>query len=297
MQNRTLRNRISLLLNKILNLFFALCVCIVIFILLQIFCFASFHIPSDSMEPTLKVGDNIIVNKLTMGARLFNVATALNKEEITICRLPSIGKVKRNDVLVFNFPYSRQPTDNITFDIMKYYVKRCIALPGDTLEIKDGFFKIRGLNESYGNADSQKYISTLSEENSNGVAFRTYPWNEVIKWTVRNFGPLSVPAKKQIMKMDSINFILYHRLISWEQKKKLTVVDDVVYLGDSIIHSYQFKENYYFMAGDKLDNSQDSRYWGLLPESYIVGKASFVWKSKDPVTGKMRWERIFKKIK
>ena len=296
MQNRTIRNRISLLLNKILNLFFALCVCIVIFILLQIFCFASFHIPSDSMEPALKVGDNIIVNKLIMGARLFNVVAALNKEEITIRRLPDMSKVKRNDVLVFNFPYSRQSTDNITFDIMKYYVKRCIALPGDTLEIKDGFFKIRGLNIICGNVDSQKYISTLSEENSNGVAFRTYPWDEAIKWTVRDFGPLSVPAKKQIMKMDSINFILYHRLISWEQKKKLTVEDDVVYLGDSIIHSYQFKENYYFMAGDRLENSQDSRYWGLLPESYIVGKASFIWKSEDKATGKIHWNRIFKKI-
>lgn len=49
------------------------------------------------------------------------------------------------------------------------------------------------------------------------------------------------------------------------------------------------------MAGDKGENSQDSRYWGgLLPEEYIVGKATFIWKSVDPYTGKYRWERFLK---
>ena len=42
-------------------------------------------------------------------------------------------------------------------------------------------------------------------------------------------------------------------------------------------------------------NSQDSRYWGLLPEEYIVGRASFIWKSTDN-EGKIRWKRIFKSI-
>ena len=50
------------------------------------------------------------------------------------------------------------------------------------------------------------------------------------------------------------------------------------------------------MAGDKGENSQDSRYWGLLPEEYIVGKAAFIWKSVDPYTGKFRCERFFKTI-
>ena len=50
------------------------------------------------------------------------------------------------------------------------------------------------------------------------------------------------------------------------------------------------------MAGDKGMNSQDSRYWGLLPEEYIVGKAAFIWKSADPYTGRFRWERFMKKI-
>jgi signal peptidase I len=50
------------------------------------------------------------------------------------------------------------------------------------------------------------------------------------------------------------------------------------------------------MAGDLVFDSQDSRYWGLLPEDHIVGKAFAVWKSKDPKTGKWRWKRFFTRI-
>ena len=50
------------------------------------------------------------------------------------------------------------------------------------------------------------------------------------------------------------------------------------------------------MGGDNVLNSQDSRYWGLLPESYIVGKAVLVWKSEDKYTGKINWGRFFKRI-
>ena len=82
----------------------------------------------------------------------------------------------------------------------------------------------------------------------------------------------------------------------WEQKKKLTLHGDSVLLGDSVIHNYRFCENYYFVSGDKMVNSKDSRYWGLLPEPFIVGRAWLVWKSVSPNTGKMRWKRIFKRI-
>lgn len=50
------------------------------------------------------------------------------------------------------------------------------------------------------------------------------------------------------------------------------------------------------MAGDKGENSQDSRYWGLLPEEYIVGKAWIIWKSVDPYTDAFRWGRFMKRI-
>jgi signal peptidase I len=57
------------------------------------------------------------------------------------------------------------------------------------------------------------------------------------------------------------------------------------------------QENYYFMAGDCVSESYDSRYWGLLPEDFVVGKVAFIWKSVDPETGKFRWKRFLKPVK
>ena len=69
-----------------------------------------------------------------------------------------------------------------------------------------------------------------------------------------------------------------------------------MYLGDSLIQEYRFMENYYFMGGDNMENSKDSRYWGLLPEPYIVGVATRIWKSVYASTGEMRWNRVMKEI-
>ena len=69
-----------------------------------------------------------------------------------------------------------------------------------------------------------------------------------------------------------------------------------MYLGDSLIQEYRFMENYYFMGGDSMENSKDSRYWGLLPEPYIVGVATRIWKSVYASTGEMRWNRVMKEI-
>ena len=60
--------------------------------------------------------------------------------------------------------------------------------------------------------------------------------------------------------------------------------------------AYHFQENYYFMAGDNVFDSVDSRYWGLLPESYIAGKAVRIWQSKNRFTGDMNWDRVWKRI-
>lgn len=88
----------------------------------------------------------------------------------------------------------------------------------------------------------------------------------------------------------------YKSLIEWEQQKKSFCKDGHIYLNDSLITEYIFQENYYFMSGDNMENSRDSRYWGVLPESYIVGRVILIWKSRDKVANNIRWNRIFKKI-
>lgn len=118
-----------------------------------------------------------------------------------------------------------------------------------------------------------------------------------IGWNIREFGPLPIPKKGQTVMMNRTNCLLYRQLIGWEQKKKLRIKDGQIVLGDSVITQYRFKKNYYFVSGDNMANSQDSRYWGMLPEEYIVGKAARVWYSEDKFTEKPRWDRIMKKIK
>lgn len=86
-------------------------------------------------------------------------------------------------------------------------------------------------------------------------------------------------------------------MIEWERQERLKCKNNHVYIGDRILSEYCFQKNYYFMAGDKVENSKDSRYWGLLPEEYIVGKACRIWKSVDENRGAVRWDRIWKTIK
>ena len=279
----------------LLQIVFYSCVIGIMVQLLQIAVLSFFRIPTDSMQPTLQPGDNILVNKSIMGARIFNIWEAAEEKEVDIYRLPRLGKVKRNDILVFHYPYPHK-NDSLSMHLLKYYVKRCIALPGDTMGIRKGLYYIKGINDSIGNIEAQKRIEKLQKENTRGIVMDAYPWDKYINWTIQDFGPLHVPARGQTVVMDSTAVKLYRNLIEWEQKEKLTFQGKEIFLGDSLIHEYRFQENYYFMGGDYMENSKDSRYWGLLPEPYIVGVATRIWKSVDKSTGKIRWDRVMKKI-
>ena len=185
-------------------------------ILLQTVLFASFKVPTDSMVPALLPGDNIIVNKLPMGARLFNLSAAFRQERFVVYRLPALGGIKRNDVLVFNFPYP-QHRDSIGFDILKYYVKRCVALPGDSISIHNYHYCVAGYEKDLGNIKSQdsmkERLQQLPENARKRYSFQTYPWNDSIHWNVCNFGPLYIPRMNDVIVMSRKNYLLYRHLI------------------------------------------------------------------------------------
>lgn len=174
-------------------------------------------------------------------------------------------------------------------------MKRCIALPGDTLEIHRGIYKIKGCQDILGNRLAQMQISLLPDSLFPQVILRAYPQCKKMHWTIKEMGPIPIPSKGQLVELNDTTVSLYHELINWEQRSKLILKKDIVYMNDSIIKWYRFRENYYFVAGDNVSSSQDSRYWGLLPEPYIVGKAILIWKSNDE-SGKLRWSRILSKI-
>lgn len=158
---------------------------------INIFIFQNYQIPSSSLEKSLLVGDYLFVSKLSYGPRVPNTPVAFPLVQNTLPffnsksyldwplwdykRVKGFGNVKRNDIVVFNFPagdtvalkvqnpdyynlieqYGRENvlTDKATFGEIIYrpvdkrenYVKRCIGMPGDTIEVRNNQVYIDGV--------------------------------------------------------------------------------------------------------------------------------------------------------
>lgn len=105
------------------------------------------------------------------------------------------------------------------------------------------------------------------------------------------------PKSRVTVKLDQENLPLYSRIISAYEKNTLEVKDGQIFINGAEADSYTFKMDYYFMMGDNRHNSLDSRYWGFVPESHVVGTPSVIWFSKDnnkSFPKNIRWKRIFK---
>jgi len=250
------------------------------------------------MEPAVLAGDFIIANKQIPGPRVFkNIRQIRIEGKVQTKRFKGIRKVRRNDILVFNFPYA-EGWDKIDMDLNVYYLKRCVALPGDRFSIENGKLKVENYTDSLGCVFRQKELSKMSKDEFSPVIWNCLsPDTLYNRWNIKDFGPLFVPEAGATITVDTLNISLYKNLIEYETDKNLSIYGGSAYLGDKIITDYTFRMNYYFMAGDYIFNSQDSRYWGLLPEDCIIGKAAIVVKSKDPQTGKFRWNRFLKLLK
>lgn len=256
---------------------------------LRLFCLASFKIPSDSMQPALIPGDHILVNKTIPGARIFDITASIKGERVKIWRTPGLRKLKRNDIIVFNIPYPDK-SDTIRMDIMKYYVKRCIALPGDTFYIQNGIYKIKGIQEPLGNTKAQRQLPNIRHQ------YPEWMFIGLNGWDITQFGPLIIPQKGSTIPINNDNIKIYEHLIHFETGQTIKTDGEKITLNGQPIYNYTFTKNYYFTAGDNVADSQDSRYWGLLPEEYIVGKAWIIWKSVDQYNNTLRWNRFLRKI-
>lgn len=119
------------------------------------------------------------------------------------------------------------------------------------------------------------------------------------KWNVDNYGPIIIPKKGWTVKLDSMTFPLYERAIEIYENNKVQVAGNDIFINGKKTDSYTFKMNYYWMMGDNRHDSDDSRFWGFVPEDHIVGKALFIWMSMDDSASflnKIRWSRLFRGV-
>jgi signal peptidase I len=177
----------------------------------------AFKIPSQSMEPTLQVGDHLLVNKFIFGG------TGAWYE-----RLLPYRAIRRGDILVFKYPFDDHP----------YYVKRVIGLPGDRIRIRDARVFIGG--------------QRLAEPYVVHTPFASDP-------VVDDFPPAGGNYVSVGLRPEWAAQIMNH-------------VD-----GEDLV----VPPDHYFVMGDNRDSSWDSRYWGFVDRSAIIGRPMVVYWSVD----------------
>ena len=397
---------------------------VVIATLVHTYFIQPYIIPTGSLEKTLLTGDFLFVSKYHYGARVPQTAVSfpmvhdtipvakirsyLKNPEIPYMRLPRLQKIKRNEIVVFSWPadtvrqfFKKEARVDKPIDKKSNYVKRCVAIPGDTLEIIDGIIHINGeqtvlpdrakplygytaysktgisarelikqgindltrrfrienditqqqLNALFANKinvirqgdmliaitgsrgiprslirkerlrvtelrETKKTVFlTLDEANSltNNISLdslvrninqtKTYNTNFFpndirYNWNEDNFGPIVMPKQGITVVITRDNIALYKKLIRDYENKSLEEINGTYYINGKATDTYTFEKDYFWMMGDNRHRSEDSRFWGFVPDNHIVGKPIFIWMSIDGINDgisnwKVRWDRVF----
>jgi signal peptidase I len=332
---------------------------------IRVFFIQAYVIPSGSMEGSLLVGDYIFVSKLSYGARLpitpisfpfvqhtmplTGTKSYWSGIQLPYFRLPGLGKVKRGDVVVFNYPMEIDSPLRRPIDQQENYIKRCVAIPGDTMVIDRAQIFINGKREADPRYSEPSYLvqsdstrldpDMLERMNISVVDYylhnyyhlimtrqtaaklkklhnvksirefyqlpgvyqpKVFPFDPHLHWNEDNMGPIVIPKKDSYIKLTSLNFPVYRRAIAVYENNKVRQQGGDIYINGKKTDRYKFKMNYYWMMGDNRHNSEDSRYWGFVPEDHIVGKAILTWMSTDSSKGpfhRTRWDRVFRWIR
>ena len=241
-------------------------------LLLKTCAIEAFRIETGSMEKTLLVGDFVLVNKFVYG---IHPRAELPFTDVTLpgISLPGFMQPRPGDVVAFQFPGDRD--DLIPRRRIKY-VKRCVAGPHDTVQIVDRRVFVNGrelplpLFAQHGGDP----ILPSGERQPRIFPVGT-PFNE------DNYGPLVVPGEGDTIRVTSENYLQW---VTFAEREGHTVQrmpkGEVIVDGDRS-GFFRVARNYYFMMGDNREDSYDSRFWGFLPEDFIVGKPILIYWSLE----------------
>ncbi|MFA6235217.1 MAG: signal peptidase I [Bacteroidota bacterium] len=261
-------------------------------IVLNSFVLASFQVPTGSMENTVMAGDFLFVNKFIYGGTtpptIPLIGILFGKEiEIPYFRTPGFSDVEKGDVIVFIFPGYRDDIKALEF---QYYLKRCVAVSGDTIRIVNKKLTING--KPFDNPEGvQWYNDLMPAEYADPKIFPAgKPWNKDF------YGPLVVPGEGDVIPLSIENASEWATFIRREGHTFETRGEQILVDGKAVT-SYKVERNYVFGMGDNRDDSLDSRFWGFIPERNVVGTPMLVYWSMDPLVSnfvkKIRFSRMF----
>ncbi len=204
------------------------------FLILRPFVLQGYYVPTGSMEDNILIGDVLLVEKLSFGG-MSPHSLPLTGKEIPSFHMPGLSEPERGEIIVFE-PY---------FDRSVPYVKRCMAVGGDTVEMRDKVLYVNGVRQDelyvrhsdpsvqragrdlpHSRAEFGWQAVFLADQDGSGESYCP---------TRDNFGPLAVPTGA------------------------------------------------YFCLGDNRDDSFDSRYWGFVERKYVLGRpllTYFSWNEK-----------------
>jgi signal peptidase I len=254
---------------------------------IKLFVLDAVIVSSPSMESTLRVGDLVLVNKLVNLRGVKHLP--LLKSEIALPHFPFAGHIERGDVIVFKFPGNRGD-DEVVNAID--YVKRSVGVGGDTIEIRDGDLYV---NHAYVPLPEIHNRSLFPEGYSDD---RLFPRNK--RNNLDNYGPVVVPKSGDVVALNSATYPIWEKLIH-EEGHRVEYTDDEISLDGKHADTYTIQRNYLFVLGDNFYNSNDSRFWGFLPEENVIGKAEFIYWSVDippnqrgfkGLLSSIRWNRV-----
>ncbi|NBI12896.1 signal peptidase I [[Haemophilus] felis] len=242
-------------------------------LILRSFLFEPFQIPSPSMEPTLRIGDFILVKKYAYGV----------KDPVLQNTLIATGKPQRGDVIVFKAP--EEPNLD--------YIKRVVGTPGDRVQYNE---YTRHLTLIYGkdgkecseNCEVKQF--TYSEPKANDEFKFLMGQNQKGEYL---YGPSPLESTES----GDVN----HQIHWYPEPISEGFRYQAYRSQQNYVTEWVVPEGHYFVMGDNRNNSADSRFWGFVPEKNIVGKATYIWLSLDKKQGEfptgIRFNRFFTEIK
>lgn len=294
----------------------AILVALVAAMILRILLVQAFRIPTGSMKDTLLVGDFLLVNKFIYGVRTPDRIPLVNIN-IPYIRLPAFKEPKPGEIIVFKYP----------LDPKLDYIKRCIAIEGQTVEVREGHVFVDGKPEGKSEFIKRVYDPNegvyvlhykITKENGKTYTVRYY---ENTNYVSNTFGPITGSTGRTVemregellingrpggtalllektYQEDKDAYLLRYRITD---KSGRTFEISRFEKPQRVPENYgplKVPDGHLFAMGDNRNNSADSRSWGFLPRENIVGQALIIYWSWDKHTPlykigkKIRWARI-----